>query len=419
MGRHFIPTAVADLNSEWLTGVLRRSELLGTGSVVGFEVQPIGEGGGFMGETARLSLHYEGDRGSSPNTLIAKFPSTDRKVRARGETLGLYEREILLYQDLAQELGGEEGIRVPRCYFGEFDARKVRENGEEEIRRLVAALPSWMLLLMIWLSEFVARFSRRRYVLLLEDLAPARAGDQVSGCSRDELESVLRTSARLHGAYWESPELAGRFYVSRLDIIPRAQQMYYRQARPEITARYGNLMTERTLWRVDRVDEVISTLTYRFCDAPLTMVHGDLRLDNLFLSTTSRVESPGRATGVAVDPEVILIDWQVAAQGPGVYDIAYLLSSSLSAEEQCRSEADLLRVYHDELVRVGVRDYDYERLLRDYRVALLLLVHRVLTSIGSLHVDDERGIMLMDCWVERLCGRIAQMDDVEMDAALA
>ena len=81
--------------------------------------------------------------------------------------------------------------------------------------------------------------------------------------------------------------------------------------------------------------------------------------------------------------------------------------------------AQLLEVYHDELLRIGVRDYDFESLRRDYRLALLLLIHRVLTSIGSLQVEDERGTLLMDRWVERLGGRIERMDDAEIDAALA
>ncbi len=46
-------------------------------------------------------------------------------------------------------------------------------------------------------------------MLLLEDLAPARNGDSVTGCSFAETELAIGHIAKLHAAFWEIPHLAG------------------------------------------------------------------------------------------------------------------------------------------------------------------------------------------------------------------
>ncbi|MEA3055453.1 MAG: hypothetical protein QOD30_885, partial [Actinomycetota bacterium] len=49
---------------------------------------------------------------------------------------------------------------------------------------------------------------------------------------------------------------------------------------------------------------------------PLTLLHGDLRADNLFFT-------PGP------DREVVALDWQIAVTGRAAYDVGYLLAQSV------------------------------------------------------------------------------------------
>ena len=72
-----------------------------------------------------------------------------------------YEREIRFYQEIASRTA----VRVPRDYFSAFDAA----NGD--------------------------------FVLVLEDMAPARLGDPMAGCSFDEVQSAASAITRFmpHG----------------------------------------------------------------------------------------------------------------------------------------------------------------------------------------------------------------------------
>jgi hypothetical protein len=45
------------------------------------------------------------------------------------------------------------------------------------------------------------------FVLLLEDMSPARMPDQVEGLTLEEAGRAIDAAAGLHGAWWRSPEL--------------------------------------------------------------------------------------------------------------------------------------------------------------------------------------------------------------------
>ncbi len=77
-------------------------------------------------------------------------------------------------------------------------------------------------------------------------------------------------------------------------------------------------------------------LLERLSEPPLTLLHGDYRLDNLFFD-------PG-----AEDP-VVAIDWQICGLGRSPYDIAYFMSQSLSPEDRKVADEQVLRTYYDSL----------------------------------------------------------------------
>ena len=88
---------------------------------------------------------------------------------------------------------------------------------------------------------------------------------------------------------------------------------------------------------------------------PLTVVHGDYRLDNLLFG--------GSGGGVPI----AVVDWQTCAHGPALSDVAYFVGAGLLADERRAHEQDLVRRYHDGLVAAGVGDYGWDRCWADYR----------------------------------------------------
>lgn len=397
MARRAIPQTLEELTPEWLTGALRASGLLREARVETVDAQVLGEGEGFVGRIARLRLRLDRREDAAPRTLIAKIPTPVRQNRVGGEMLGAYEREIQFYRELA----GCVAIRTPRLYYADMDPSALSERGPS-IVRFLERLPRLLLRLLLALFAWLARFSRRRYLLLLEDLAPASVGDQVAGCDLVRAKRALRALARAHASLWRSPHLEGRYWIAELDAAPRMVQLAFERARPIFEARYRDRLPARVLELVDWLDANGGALARRVASGPPTLLHGDYRLDNLFF------DGP--------EGDVVAVDWQAASRGPGAYDVAYFLGGTLDPDVGADEELELLRVYHRELTERGVTGYDFDACLRDYQRALLLMLQRVVSGLDALDMGEERGVALLDIWIRRLARRLER---VEPQALLA
>ena len=93
----------SDLTAEWLTVRDRR-----TGA--GFTFERIGTGQ--MSECYRVELTYAAD-GAGPPSVVLKVAATDPVSRQTGLALGLYEREVRFYTDIAPSL---DGGPIAPCY---------------------------------------------------------------------------------------------------------------------------------------------------------------------------------------------------------------------------------------------------------------------------------------------------------------
>ncbi len=97
-----------DLTPEWLTAAI------GAGTVTEFTVERIGTGQ--MSECYRIGLTYAaGDDG--PATVVLKVAATDPMSRQTGLALGLYEREVRFYSEVAPRLGGP----IAECFHTSYD----------------------------------------------------------------------------------------------------------------------------------------------------------------------------------------------------------------------------------------------------------------------------------------------------------
>ncbi len=83
--------------------------------------------------------------------------------------------------------------------------------------------------------------------------------------------------------------------------------------------------------------------------APFSVIHGDYRLDNLLFDP--------------VTGEVTAVDWQTAAIGPPLRDVAYFLGTSMRSEDRAAHEESLVGAYHSALLEHGIRTYSFDRML--------------------------------------------------------
>jgi hypothetical protein len=300
----------AELTPAWLTDAL--APLLGPARVLEVARAPVGTGQ--MSDCVRLTPTYDGPT-AAPRSLIAKLPAADPTSRATAAALRNYEIEVSFYRQLAPQLP----VRAPRCYHSYLDA-----TGTD-------------------------------FVLLLEDMASARQGDQLAGCSIDEAAVAVEELPRLHAPRWGDASLAGLDWLHR---DPGEAAAFTSQL---VAGLFGGFR-DRYAGRVDDDimalgERLMARLSTYLGDrrGPWTVAHGDFRLDNLLFGSD--------ATG----PPVVVVDWQTVAHGPGIGDLSYFLGAGLVPEDRRRHEGELVRSYHDTLRAAGVDGLGWHECWTQYR----------------------------------------------------
>lgn len=358
-----MPKTSEEITPEWLNNVLDGS-VTGGAQVSSIEKEIIGQGAGFLGELTRLTLTYDRETPSAPRAIIAKLPTQDEAVRNLAQLINVYEREVRFYEEIADETP----IRTAKRYFSHADGAK----GE--------------------------------YVLLLEDLAPGRVGDQIATCSIEQAKTALRALAGLHAAWWESPRLRDFSWMPGTDdpALIGLISMLYQQSWPVFVERYGEQVPSEILKIGERFGKSLPALAKEVNAKPLTITHADYRLDNMFFDLEDG--SP-----------FAVIDWQLTQRGNGLIDVTYFLAGNLTPEVRREHQDDLVRVYYDELVERGVEGYDYESCADDYRGAALFLFIFTVTNQENVNLGDynERAQELMETMLDRYMTAILDLNAAE------
>lgn len=323
------------VDADWLTAVLQQG---GVAAVVkGFTARNVGTGQ--IGDSVRFTLDYARRSGDAPDSLVGKFPSAGEESRNTGVALGNYIREVRFYQELASTAL----IHTPRCYFTDVDEAT---------------------------SEFV---------LMMEDLAPAEQGDQLKGVTLEQARLVTVEAAKLHASHWNDSSLDEMPWVSGSKAsAPSAatgdttamlwegfKQRYAEHLKPE--------WIEAGAW-----------VCRRFAgggaahDGPRCLTHNDFRPDNMMFATP-RGGYP-----------FTMLDWQSYAYGVGATDLAYFLAGALPRDVRRAHEAELLKLYHDTLTRLGVTGYDFKDLERHYARGAYLLFGTAFFA-AMIVTQTERG----------------------------
>ncbi|MEX2225613.1 MAG: oxidoreductase family protein [Dehalococcoidia bacterium] len=356
-----IPTTPAEITPAWLTEALRAGAIIGDACVTSVAHEVLGQGAGFIGQIARLTLTYDRPSEGAPTTLIAKMPALDPGARELAALYGLYEREYRFYNELA----GEITFRVARCYYSDGDAEAVR------------------------------------YVLLLEDLSSnGICGDQVAGCTSEQARTALAHLALHHARWWGHPRLTQIPWLQPgIDLVNGAMQHSYPQAWEAALARFGDRIPPPLRAAFPTLGERITKLMASIAEEnTMTIAHGDYRLDNMFFGEDG------------AGYELAVIDWQSPNQGWGAYDIAYFLYSNVDVETRRAHEMAILREYHDTLVANGVSDYSFDALVEDYKRSLLVSLGIWVVNAATLDTANERGQALFELFFDRLSTAIMDHD---------
>jgi hypothetical protein len=194
--RPVIPQAPDELTAAWFTTAL--APHAGGASVEHVTTEVIGTDVGFAGEVYRCHLGWtEAPDAAPPASVIVKVPSQRPENRATVEAVNAYEREILVYRHLGTDLG----LSMPTHLYSEF-TRNPAPWLEPVLRFLFDHLPMRALVWLVGRALAVAGRSRRRYILVLEDIADARPPSQADGGSLDDALGALTALANFHATNW-------------------------------------------------------------------------------------------------------------------------------------------------------------------------------------------------------------------------
>ena len=353
--------------------------------MVASRLEPLGEGVGFAGQLARIHVEYAGASSAGPASLVAKLPGAIRLNRAAVELSQGYEREVRFYRELA----ARSRIGTPRVYLAEYDPDP-REAERPRDRERLEKLPLCVVRLLLPVSLFFAGRSKRRYVVLMEDLGARPVGDQLAGCGPYEARRVARALAALHAGFWEDPGLIACDWVPRPDWNTKGAHVGYRTGRRPFVREYGAPLPGHFLAATDWVDAHLGAILARLSTPPRTLLHGDYRLDNL----------------LAGEDGIVAVDWQSIAFARGVTDWAYFAMGSLPGSVDALEEQALLRVYHEALLDEGATDYPFAACERDYVLSKLLIAYANVAATRFLRLDGERGDALLATIRERLVARV-------------
>jgi hypothetical protein len=330
-----VPASLDEITPAWL------SDALGC-NVTGVEVDDIGTGVGVFGAIGRLRLSGDG-----PSSVIAKLPTTAEANRAVGMALRLYEREHRFFADLSDAVG----LTTPQCHITLAD-------GE-------------------------------RFVMILEDLGHLEAGDQLAGLSAERALAIVDAIVPMHARWWGHSDLDSLTWMPTQD-----DPMFVAGVPPIVSAGVAALdplvssLPDGSAELAHRVDASFVDLIHRCAVGPRTLVHGDLRLDNLFFDAAG---------------QPVVIDWQLSLRNRGAYDVVWLVATSMEPDVQNEVLPDLLDHYRTALAGRGVAISSDELALAAAEQSAYLL-SGPLSLIGTFdfsEAGDGRAAELTRKWVRR------------------
>ena len=300
-----------DIDADWLTRVIRAGGV--EADVVGFAAQKVGTGQ--IGDSIRFKLDYGRAVPGAPASLVGKFPAAAAESRQTGVQLGNYHREVRFYQKLAPRAL----VSLPRCWFTEVD----ETSGD--------------------------------FVLMMEDLGPARQGDQLAGVDLDQARSVVTEAARLHASHWQQDWLDDLPWVQGSRAAPPSvvTPELVAQCWVGFKARYADRLEPHWIEIGDDVSQRFDQINAPD-GAPRGLTHNDFRPDNMMFATPEGGKP------------VTVLDWQSFSYSPGAVDVGYFLAGALPPEVRRAHEDELLAHYQSSLRACGAPGFEPAHLRRHY-----------------------------------------------------
>jgi len=383
------PVTLEEITCEWLSGVLGAP-------VTGFETTFLE--GAHLSNAYRLHAIAYGHDHPGPPSVVIKVAHHIKEIRDFAMAGRAYLKEVTFFSELADRLP----LRTPILYGCFADATPTAE----------------------------------RFIIVMEDLARhSKVFDQVDD-PPDEASArqIARDIARLHAYGWESD-------LTRLPWVGQPDGRYLPPlhflsgaANASSPAFFGlwNQMYGRDFFEPG--EAALEELTHLLCgprsagihrriydslsSRPKTLLHGDLRADNIFRTLAPQGTAHSEA-------RLSYIDFQLVHAGPPGPDLTQAWVHSLEPAVR-RQEQHMLREYHDTLVGINpaAASYTFDMLLEDYTLTTCLW-WTIAITLGSQTLrgfDRPEGARQKRLWERagyRMKSALSDLDCLSRIRALA
>ena len=349
------PWRAEDISVKWLNEVLGKHDDFRGQRISSFDMDMIGEGFGFVREVWRISLDYEDQTSSAPESVAAKFANRDPHLKS------LFAEFTAREANVYRHLGSDSEYIMPRCYFSDSDP----ETGDT--------------------------------ALLIADLCGGRL-DANTGFSEADAEAVVKAIAVFHAKWWGRSDLEQTSWLPTLIDRAAIQQERFTPNAQKFLEKYDEQVDGEFKEAISLYGEKLIPVLEAASSPPLTLIHGDLRAGNIFFDTEFR------------GCPVTAIDWASAARGKGVTDISNLAVVGLPVNLRRAIEDRLVNLYHNTLVAEGVTGYSIDQCQADYRSCFLYPFSIAVVILGYMDLSDERDQNIARTSLERTSAALRDHD---------
>jgi len=289
-----IPTGDRVLSSEWLSGALATFSDWPHGELQVLSATRIGIGYGLSGQIHRVVA--ETARGGVTSFVVKQDGSSE------------VERELLFRSNCDERLRG----CIAECFGGTSDSRSGRG------------------------------------VLVLEDVASARQGDVLRGCTDVQARAVVRALARVHAVSWSAREDTSPRSLPRWRPTPMERDRWADRL-GRARERFPEILNQSLVAEIHDLPDQVASSVGQLTPGAVSWIHVDAHLDNVLW----------RPDGTAV-----LLDWANAAIGPPEVDLARFIFEGVVDPSRPERVGTLVSTYAEELQVQGGRARPKDLLLR-------------------------------------------------------
>ncbi len=323
------PIHPEEITPEWITFALSEGGHIKECRAVSIDKKVLGEGVGLLSSVVRVGIEYDLIEQGAPESVVVKIEPEADWSKEFNEELSSFQREIRFYREVASNAP----IQFPKFYYA------------------VDEPPA--------------------YSLVLEDLSYYTPGDQLVGMHQSQVMDTVEVVAKLQAKYWNNNNLEKLAWMPRRNGVSND----FTEKWPLFLENFGHLLNKEAVELGDRLVKHVDWKNKEIEKRPLTVVHADLREDNLLF--------PPAGSG----KPVLILDWQLTTRNIGAADVARIMGGSEIPKERKGHHFEVLRKWYDTLIKEGVADYTWDDAVYDFRLGTLSYlcfpVHFCKAGIGA------------------------------------